>query len=307
MAVHRRSLCWPIAGSIAATAILLLMAANPNAVDANPAGSLPGIGVGANASAGVIQVGKPFPAGAYPGGQISVTVVAYGLSTVRLFLSPGPDFPGREGAPNDDVPIGTGRGEMIVRIPSDTAPGLYFVKACVAKKCKTSPGTIQVAYKGVSEPIPPTQVLANPPFTEFFPEDPSSGMRLGDTFDCPISAHGQWPSDCQYVYTNAYTSGFEDHNGYYYCSTTHKYPYKVFSSDDPLWDDLSIFPSVAQTFKVSNSKYAVDSGINRGYSYSGKDPSDSAGRGYVWFRLTTDAQNTNAQAWFLCSNKPQSD
>jgi len=296
MTMHRRSLCRRVAGPIAATAVLL--AVLTGAVDAN-------------AAARVLKVGAPFPEGAYPGGQMSIPVVTSGLSAVSLFLSPGPDFPGRDGLLNDDVSLGkariAGRGSVIVRVPSETLYGLYFVKACIGEKCKMSPGTIHVAYKGVSEPIPPNRVLASAPYTEFFPEDPSSGMRLGDTFDCPLSGHGQWPSDCQYVFTNSYKSGFEDHNGYYYCPTSHKYPYKVIAGDDPLWDDQSIFPSSAQTFKVSNSKYEVDSGINRGYSYSGKDSSDPARRGYVWFRLTTDAQNTNAEAWFLCSNQPQND
>jgi hypothetical protein len=281
----------------------------------------------------ITNVGKPTPPGARFGG----TTVVDAVEQVRRGKTPASEtgFYLSADAQRDDNDVKIGEvkvpalspghpqavhAELKVETPVDR--GFYNVLACAddtnkvresdeANNCKATPGQIDIGgetarpFGGARPTGDPT-----PASREAFPENPADGMSVAGEFDCPLSAHGQWPSKCVWVTTarivgSEHRNNFVD-NAYWYCPTDHKYPYEVALGWDPMWDDLkSDSFEDASIRTVSGTKY-LRTGDNHDvdWSYSGTDSSDFAQRGYVFGRLQVGLNRPDnySQMRFLCSN-----
>jgi len=192
-------------------------------------------------------------------------------------------------------------------IPEQTPPGFYFVLACADTQCAPTAATIQVLSQGLS-PVDQSAgtTSSSPPFTEYFPESPSSGMTVGQPFACPFSIHGQWPGSCVYVTTKKFDIPQNTQlGGLMYCPKDRPYPYQVAIGFDPLWLDKTVGTVPAATNAVSFTKYKSNI-FNRPYSYAGFGPNSAPpNRGYAaffWAGCTSCGDGTG-QVEFLCSDK----
>jgi hypothetical protein len=268
-----------------------------------------------NANLVVLSVLEPVPPGAQPGGGMyfQATVSARywnGRNAKVVFYLAQDNVPGASDVPIASANIGSAPGAYMsvaaaAHVPPTMPPGFYFVLACAgASNCAASQGTIHVIGQSLSVVNQaPGSIAATPPATEYFPERPADGMSVGSPFACPISFHGQFPSNCVWVTTKLFTGGPFPYSGLFYCPSEQPYPYEVAIGFDPLWNDLSSVGSKAFTNNVSFTKYKSNG--NFILSYGGLDPSDSAQRGYSFFIWDISFPDvlSKGQVQFLCSDR----
>lgn len=183
-------------------------------------------------------------------------------------------------------------------VPQDVPPGFYYLLACIGSNCVASPGTVHIIGQALSavDQSANTAILANPPL-EYFPES-TKGIVVDSPFPCPISAHGQYPSDCVWVTTQRLRFS---KNGFalWYCPTTNPYPYQVAIGFDPLWQDRSL-GFFMTTRPVSFTKYKTD--FFGPFSYAG----GTGNRGYALFRWSTREITpgpSGVQVRYLCTDR----
>lgn len=277
-----------------------------------------GIGFAAPSPLTVSSLPPPAPPATEPGSELLVLAnvkarTAFGpAAQVTFYLANAP-----KSGPAD-IAIGTATvplleaifGESIstsASVPQDVTPGFYYLLACSGNSCAATPGTIHVIGQALSAvDQAPGTAQASAPATEYFPENPGDGMTVDSPFDCPLSAHGQWPSRC--VWVNSPVISAADNivaKALMYCPRSNPFPYQVALGFDPLWQDKSVYPVSAQTSGVSRIKYKVENN-GRIFSYSGRDPNDPAQRGYAFFLFYCGEHSCpsfKGQVRFLCSDK----
>ena len=258
----------------------------------------------------------PIPPGAQPGGAMFLQAIVRarnlkGRRTNVVFYLAQDNVASANDVQIASTSIGSSPGSdtavaVAAHVPTDIPPGFYFIVACVGANCVASQATIQIIGQGLSAaPKPSEAVSFTPAAPEFFPEDPVNGMTIGNTFDCPFSFHGQWPSSCEYVTTKR--SGPQpDNAGLFYCPVDHPYPYEVALSWDTLWDNLGSGAHVndTETFAVSFTRYRND--ITDIFSFAGNPNVSPKQRGYFaafWVNET----HTIFQVKYLCSDKFSTD
>ena len=270
----------------------------------------------------ISSVLAPVPPGGQPGGGILLQALVRPLarpSTVMFYLaqhqSPGPgDFLIATTSVNAGgiLPL-TQTLQVTATIPEQVPPGLYFVLACAAagRQCVATRATIQVLSQALSPTDQsPGTTFPSPPFTEYFPESPSSGMTIGQPFACPFSIHGQWPGSCVYVTTKAFDIPENVQlGGLMYCPKDRPYPYQVAIGFDPLWLDKTVGTVGARTNAVSFTKYKVND-FRMPYSFAGFNaelpPPNRGYAAFFWVGCSTGCGGGTGQVAFLCSDKATS-
>jgi hypothetical protein len=160
-------------------------------------------------------------------------------------------------------------------------------------------GVTPVSASALGAPSPseiPTQHYPNP-------------VDIGSPFDCPISAHGQYPSRCVWVKKDNQQFPAAKRTvkipGLWYCPTDYPHPYEVAIGFDPLWQDTSVNSPLTTGYSVSVSPVSFGflnqnpnngrfrswtgtrdrpgyvSAILEGYTRGVQQPSDGAGFRYV--------------------------
>jgi hypothetical protein len=248
----------------------------------------------------VQEVPPPTPSGTEPGSQmfLQATVTGSGSTDVTFYLGERPWHNG------DDVEIGSttassGTVGVAGLVPQDVPQGFYYLLACIGSNCVASQGTIHIIGQALSavDQSPDTAILAGPPGPEYFPET-TAGIDVGSPFPCPISTHGQYPSSCVWVTTQAQKSPTKTGLALWYCPTTNPYPYLVAIGFDPLWEDRS-HGFFLTTRPVSFTKYKTDP--FGPFSYAG----GSGNRGYALFSWNTreKAPGARVQVRYLCTDR----
>ena len=294
-------------------ALMLSAAAQAATITVDSAGD-PAESARAKADVVVLSVLEPVPPGAQPGGGmfLRATVKAGGARARKPIVSFYLSKHHMRGAHDVNIASETvGRFDdpytvgVVGHVPAGMPPGFYFVLACAGlRNCTASQGTIQVVGEAISQV---NQVdggsSVDPPAPEYFPEDPAAGMTVGAPFDCPISFHGQYPSNCVFVTTKIFALLPNDRiPTLMYCPLTHRYPYIVAIGFDPWWLDLSKGGPIGSTNGVSSTKYNSDSRYPQ--SYAGLDPSDPAQRGYAYIGFSNPSgSNGSGQVRFMCSDR----
>jgi len=254
----------------------------------------------AGATPTVETVLPPTPSGTEPGGEIflQATVTGSGSAAMTFYLGETPSHNG------NDVAIGSttaapGTVGVAGLVPQGVAPGFYYLQACIGSDCVASAGTIHIIGQalGAVDQSTETSVLAEAPGPEYFPET-TLGMAVGSPFPCPISAHGQYPSNCVWVTTQVQKIPTKTGVALWYCPTTNPYPYVVALGFDPLWEDRS-FGFFLTTRPVSFTKYKTD--FFGPFSYAG----GSGNRGYALFSWTSRerAHGAKVQVGYVCSDR----
>jgi hypothetical protein len=182
----------------------------------SPAGATPTVQV----------VLPPTPSGTEPGGEmfLQATVTGSGSAAMTFYLGETPSHNG------NDVEIGSttaasGTVGVAGLVPQAVPPGFYYLQACIGSNCAASPGTIQIIGQALSavDQSTDTSVLAEPPGPEYFPET-TLGMEVGSPFPCPISSHGQYPSNCVWVTTQVQKPPARNSLALWYCPAANPYP-----------------------------------------------------------------------------------
>jgi hypothetical protein len=268
----------------------------------------------------VSSVLPPEPPGTEPGSLLSVQATvrarnAFGRSAQLTFYLATDPAPASDNVPIASVTVALIPalfGETVratASIPQDVTPGFYYLLACAGNSCAATAGTLDVIGQALSAAEPPGgTALGAAPGTEYFPENPADGMTVGEPFDCPLSTHGQFPSNCVWVTSKKITVVRPDTAiSLMYCPTSNPYPFQVAIGNDPLWQDLALYPSFAKTTGVSNTKYKADL-FGAPLSYSGLDPSDSGKRGYATFSFLCGSNEClstfTGQVKYLCTDRP---
>jgi hypothetical protein len=266
----------------------------------------------------ISNVLAPVPPGAEPGGQMFVQATvtsrrALGPAQLVFYLASNPmREPDNVRIASAKVPFpalpGPQTAGATATVPQDVPPGFYFVLACAGNdNCAASQETIDVVGQALSaiEMIEgPT--LKSAPGKEYFPERPADGLSLGAPFDCPRSAHGQSHASCVWVTSSKIEVKPPDQGtSLMYCPRDRAYPYQVLIGFDPLWNDLTTYPSFAKTNGISKTKFKTN--LFGPLSYSGTDPSDPLKRGYALFRFICGASQCTGiggKVQYLCADKP---
>jgi hypothetical protein len=262
----------------------------------------------------VENVLPPVPSGTEPGGEmyLRATVTGDGSGTVVFYLgqssSPGPNDV-KIGSTGVTIVGGSGTVGVAGRLPQRVSPGFYYLLACSgAGECAASSTTIDVIGQALSAidqtPEDETTDGWSTLGSRYFPEN-SGGMSVSDRFDCPISAHGQYPANCVWVTTPRVSLNRHHRIPFsaFHCPGGYPYPYQVAIGFDPLWEDRSSNAQVSgETRPVSFTKNRSD--LFGPFSYAGTGSGDP---GYAMLRwgcfLRTCGIRDFGQARYVCADK----